>query len=565
MKSIFYSLFIISLVSSPPSLEAQETPPPSPAQILDDKLDQLASQGNVTEMINQLESWLENHPTDADAYLRLGQAHHQNGNDKLATKHWEKAIVHYAHTLQGYHRVVNQCRQAELYEIGIQFILAARNAIKDSATMIWQLAEFYTLATTYDQAITTYIDFIHTAPHYLPIGESYLNRLGGDPRHSQGLLNALQNASTNKKKAKEATLLLASFSLTLGQPDIGFVALDALSSMHNQHDHLFQFAYRYADNGYSSIAKRAFALYIERHSNSQNSYIAQLRLAELYAQENNMLAASTNYQALANRAPKHIQGQEALYHLAAIQLNHLGASKAARDNVKMLLNNYPNGPFAPQARLLLAECALRTNDFASVEQLLTQISSTTNGTNQPSHFQLAELYFFKHDFSQASMLLDSLIATEPQNERTNDALELILLLEDFKDQPQVLKVLAQALLKERQGRQRQAAADWTWLDQHAPANLHQYSLLAQAQMQTAKSPKKALAIYQKLITRYRNSHYALQAHLGQAQLYETQGNKAAALDAYRTALLRFPTNASAPEIRLHIQRLRQAITSEGNS
>jgi len=553
------------LMGSLPDIEAQQTSPPASTQTLKETLAQLESQGDYPAMISQLDSWLATHPDDSNAYLRLGEAHHHNGNDRLAAENWKKSIIHHANKLQGYHRVVSRCRQAELYAIGIQFILEGRKLIKGKDTLIWQLAEFYALSEAYDQAIAIYLEYIRESPHYLPVAENYLNRLGRDPSRAQGLLNALQDARKNAATFKETALLIASFSLEIGQPDIGFEALDALSRQSNKHDHIFQFAGRYAENGYAPTAIRAYKLFTERNPDSPYSFVAQLRQAELHLHQSNLVAAIATYNALATRAPDRTEGQEALYRLAEIQLNRLDNLDDARHNLEALLKDYPNSPFAAQARLLLAECALRANDFASVERLLDQVGPGAGGVGQPTRFQMAEMRFFQYDFDQAHALLDSLIKTEPQNPYTNDALELILLLDEHQDQPEALQTLARALLKVRQGRSNQAAEDWSWLEQHAPAQLHQYSLLAHAQLYAQHTPKKALAIYQRLIERYQNGRYVLQAHLGCAVLYETQGDFAAALRFYRNALLRFPTAANAPEIRLHIQRLRQLVPPEGNS
>ena len=67
----------------------------------------------------------------------------------------------------------------------------------------------------------------------------------------------------------------------------------------------------------------------------------------------------------------------------------------------------------------------------------------------------------------------------------------------------------------------------------------------------------ALVLYDQLIEGQAGGPFVLDALLGAAQLREARGEVALALKQYETALLQFPEDVRAPEVRLQIQRLRQ--------
>ena len=150
--------------------------------------------------------------------------------------------------------------------------------------------------------------------------------------------------------------------------------------------------------------------------------------------------------------------------------------------------------------------------------------------------------------------------TQPGHALANDALELLLVIEDHSWQPEALRVYARARLRERQNRQSEAAADWRWLALNVSGELLEDSLLAQAQLREGDgSLDEAMTLYQRLAADFPEGRHGLEAGLGQARILESRGRRTAALKVYETNLLRYPEDSQAPQVRLEIQRLRAQI------
>ena len=73
----------------------------------------------------------------------------------------------------------------------------------------------------------------------------------------------------------------------------------------------------------------------------------------------------------------------------------------------------------------------------------------------------------------------------------------------------------------------------------------------------------ALEFYKQLLGGRPAAPFFIDALLGAARLREARGELAMALKQYETALLQFPDDVRAPEVRLQIQRLRQLRAAGG--
>jgi tetratricopeptide (TPR) repeat protein len=213
--------------------------------------------------------------------------------------------------------------------------------------------------------------------------------------------------------------------------------------------------------------------------------------------------------------------------------------------------------------LLRAECLLRADQLTQAAAVLEQVRRQAPEAAYLARLRLAELRYFQGDPAGAGQQLDSLLQQDPRHELANDALSLLLLLEEYPSQAEALSALARAQLRERQGRAPEAATEWEYLAAHAPPVIQELSLLCRAQAaDQGGQPRAALAWYQQALTKYPQGRYHLEAWLGSARLLAQLGDAAAALKTYESALMQFPDEASAPHTRLEIQRLRRLVPGQ---
>ncbi len=510
--------------------------------------------GRIVEL---LKSWLHDHPDDIQAYLRLGRSYlHLSRNDE-ALKTWRQALVRAPERPQLYRQISHYHREAGLYKAAIQILMDGRKALRQDQLFGWELAALYLLQEDYRRAIAVYLDYLREDPQRLVSVEYRLAPLAQDASRAPKLLQALENGRKNAADPLPVSLLLATCALESGDPQKGYDVLSEIAALPDVVPLIFKFASRCQDHGYDEIAIQAYALGAE-HGGDSPYLRALLQQATIHLRLENHDLAAELYSRLARQFPRRPEAREALFQLGRLQLEVQNDVPGAQTSLQAVLQSASQGPWAGKALDLLAECALRQDDFGRAEARLHQLGRQDPAAAQVVRYRLAELAYFQGDNARALGLLKALLEEDPRHPLANDALELILLLEAPQARPQVLSALARAQLRERQKRPEDAAEEWAWLAAHAPPRMRQLSLLSRARIREQQhDPAAALALYERMVADHPRGAYALQAHIARARLYEQQGRIDHALKIYETALLGFPEDVRIPEIRLQIQRLRQ--------
>ena len=509
------------------------------------------------QVVALLESWLRDHPGDIQAYLHLGQAYHRLGQNERSLKTWRQTLKRAPAQLPLYLKISDQCRAAGLHREAIQTLLDGRKALEQPHLFTWQLASLYLLIGDYRLAIEAYLEDLRQNEQRLPAVEASLLPIARDPTRGPQLVQALEHVLAVEPDPLRAAHLLSGCALETGDPQTGYRALAPLVELAEGPELLFQFASRCQARGYDLIAVRAYALFAAHAQDSPYLYQALLRQAEIQVRQKDYPPAVETYTRLAQQFPDRPETLEALFNLGRLQLEVLGDVPRARTALQTVLQSTQRGSWTSASLDLLAECALREDDLEQARAHLRRRGRLDPSSGQLVRFRLAELAYFQGDFDQAAEFLQAVLDHDPRHERANDALELLLLLEQFQPQAEALQRLARAQLRERQQRPRAAAGHWDWLEKHASPPLRQLSLLARARvLEERQKPAAALALYENLVENFPPDPYTLQAQLGRARLYEQQGRVDRALQTYESVLLSFPDDVRAPEIRLRIQRLR---------
>ena len=231
-------------------------------------------------------------------------------------------------------------------------------------------------------------------------------------------------------------------------------------------------------------------------------------------------------------------------------------AQAACTVLQAVLEAPQRGPWTKPALILFAECNLRLGDLDRADRLWADLEKRGGPAAYAARYHRAELLYFRGDFAAATTVLAELAAADPGHAFTNDVLALLAICEEYAA-TDGLADLSRAQLLERQGQSKVADAHWAALEDGADPGLAEWSLLIRADLRAQQDRlDEAMALYQHQIARFPQGEHIVAAHLGLAALYERQGAVDQALKTYETALLQHPQDARAPEVRLHIERLR---------
>ena len=455
------------------------------------------------------------------------------------------------------HRHIERLQQEGKYKKAIATILKVRETPDRDRFLSWKLAELYVLDRDYPKAIDVYLINLHHEPHRYAQVEGLLQSLVRGGQASQ-VIQLLKTAAEKADDPLPAALLTSSCALEAGDPQSGYDVLSRIIHRPQVPELLFQFASRCEARGHDLIAARSYAFFTDHSSDSPYVYQALLRQARIAERRRDFKQAVAIYQQLAGEFPSEPEAMEALLELGRLQLELVDDVEAARTSLHTVLEASGQGTWRAEALALLSECALRQDDLEGAAAHLERLRHLEPAFAHEADYKLAELSYFRGDFDAATELLKTLVQENLREDQANDALQLLLRIEEHGSHAEALGMLARGQLRERQKRHAEAEKAWAWLETRSPLGLRQLSLLLQARIRASQQqPEKALEIYSRLTVTYPRSPYVLDAQMDLARIYLEQNEIDRALKIFETALLSSPGDARSPEIRLQIQRLRR--------
>ena len=552
---------------------------------------QLHRSARYGEAADMLEAFLENEPNDQAAVFKLGEVYVALGETDKAATLWlgflGRQPAHHEHL---YPQIAERFRQANLEDSAVEVLLDGRRRLGRKDAFSWELSRLYLETARYDAAIESLLLYLlEETGNYRAVENrllGYATSAGSEmaatdatregetasspATKSRLLLAALESRVAEARQSKLSgsivplTRLFAALALEMDEPEVGVTAMKSIAGLSHASDGLFEFATRCEANGHAAAAATAYGLYLEQGSASQMRLEVMLRWARTLAQAGNVDAAEAAYRSLLDDAPlTRSEGWEARVRLARLQLDTLGDHEAAARTLQPLLGVNPRvgaarSEWITSGGVLAAEISLSNGDPETAMRVLEGLPS--NPGDNSVRLQMAMFAYYQGDFEAASGLLDSLLAEAPESELANDAIGLLLKIEDHKDQPRQLATFARAELLERQGRSDEAKQHWRSLSQSASPALVELCLLTRATFAENRNPDESMRLYDQLLGDFPRGAHAVAARLRRARLLERQGFGADALEAYESALLLFPNDPQAPQIRLDVQRLRRLHT-----
>ena len=460
-------------------------------------------------------------------------------------------------------RQVESLQREGKYKTAIATIQKGRKTLGRNRFLSWKLAELYVLDEDYPRAVEAYLLNLRHEPHRYAQAEGRLLSLARSGQAAQ-VIQLLKTAAERTEDLLPAVMLTSSCALEAGDPQSGYEVLERIIGRPEVPELLFQFASRCEAEGHDSVAARAYALFVEHSPDSPYLYQALLRQARIAGRRRNFDHAIAVYRRLAGEFPGRSEAVEALLELGRLQLEVAEDVNAAQHSLQTALEASGQRHWRAEALALLSECSLRQDDLERAAAYLEQLRRTEPSSVYEADYKLAELTYFQHNFEAAAELLNALVQEDLRDDLANDALQLLLRIEEYKYHAEALGMLAQAQLRERQKRPAEAEEAWVWLETRAPLGLRQLSLLVRARIRAAQEqPEVALELYAQLVGNYPQSPYFMDAQMDRARIYLEQNQVDRALKILETALLSFPGDARIPEVRLQIQRLRRLPKERG--
>ena len=518
------------------------------------------------EALQRLREWLAAHPEDGNGRLLLGQVLADTGRDREALKTWRSLLADLPADGDRYRIVSTRLRAMGLAEEALGVLDEGHRRLGEGDSFAWERSELLLVLGRYDEAVAAHLDHLRREPRRRALIESRIADLARADRDAvRQYCDALDDAlaAAGDSGSTPATLLLATGALQIGQPGRGLQALRAAIDDEDVLQALFQFATRCEAAGHTDVAATAYGLFATHGGTSSYRFQALLKQAQMREQLGDVDGAIQLYDALAEQYPRRSEAVEALLRVAQLQAQVLGDANRALHILSTLEGHTRSQGLRRRLLSQRADCLVRLDQLPSARAQLLLLAQDEETAPQAT-LRLAQLAFYTGDLEAAAALADSLVERTPSHPLANDALELLLLIDEFGAQPEALAVLARAHLRQLQDRSAEAAVDWRWLLAEAPPGLRTVARLQRALALETLDAEGALALYEQLLAEPDiEARHGLSAALGQARLLERQGDTEAALRAYEQALLAAPVDPRTPAIRRQIERLRLHLGATG--
>ena len=522
------------------------------------------------EAADLLDRWIDDHPRYEEARLLLGEVLAQAGRPAEAVEVWGRMLDELSPDPERYRSV--SARMAGLGHVEEALTVLEEGARRGDGDdpFPWERAELALRLARFEEVLAAHLEFLRQHPWRLPLVE---NRIADMVRAGSGEGQApgqeyLQAAEDALSRAGGETRVLAAqlaaaVSLETGRPGRGVQALGRALPEAGALQALYSFASRCEARGDAAAAAEAYALSAAHGGGSGQRFRSLLKEAEMREVLGDGPGAVELYTRLATGHPRRGEAAEALLRAARLQAGGHGTAAEAMQTLSTLEGRAVTPDLQRRWLGLRAECHILLDDLPAARRDLRRLAALEGGRAE-AVYHLGLVAFYQGDFENAEALVDSMVTASPSDPLANDALALLLLLEEFGHQPEALAGLARARLRQRQQRTEEAEAEWRWLLTEAPAALKQAVRLERARELEHRDPVRALALYVEAESDAEDrSRTAVTASMGRARVLEGLGEAGEALRLYEQTLLASPEDSRAPEIRRRIEELRRLLEPSG--
>ena len=534
---------------------------------------ELRQASRFQEAAELLAGWIDDHPRDEEARLVLGEVLAEAGRPAAAVEVWTRMLEELSPDLERYRSVSARMAGLGHVEEGLAVLREGARRVDGDDPFSWERAELALRLDRFEEVLAAHLEFLRQHPWRLPLVENRIadmvrggsgeGRDAADP--GQGYLQAAENALARAEGETRvlAARLAAAASLETGRSGRGVRALGRALPGEGALQALYSFASRCEARGDAAAAAEAYALIAAHGGDSAQRYRSLLKQAEMREVLGDGDGAVELYTRLAAGHPRRGEAAEALLRAARLQAGGHGTAAEAMETLSTLERRAVTPDLQRRWLGLRAECHILLDDLPAARRELRRLAALEGGRAEAA-YHLGLVAFYQGDFENAEALVDSMVTASPSDPLANDALALLLLLEEFGHQPEALAVLARARLRQRQQRTQEAEAEWQWLLTEAPAALRQAVRLERARDLEDRDPVRALALYVEAGSAAEDrSRAAVTASMGRARVLEGLGEAGEALRLYEQTLLASPEDSRAPEIRRRIEELRRLLEPSG--
>jgi len=535
--------------------------------------------------ITLCENRLKKTPNDITLIASLGSVYIKAEKESLAFLTWERGIALDKKNFVAYKIIADAAQENRMWETAVDVYLRGRKEIGNQNLFATEIGSLYAMTMQYENAASEFLLLLNDTPQQLSFVQTRLSSFTGK---KEGLVAATEIVTEAQKREKNNLQLKRLLAWLLMEGKQHSEALNLYRGIDEQArangNELYNFAERVFRDKEFFIAAQAYYDVIQSHPRFPMIATAQFGFAQCLEQLSAALSdedsttakkrssasfrisfedAIIAYRKLASTQNKSELGAKCLLQISIIQSEHFEQLSDALSTLAELKINVPlASPIRIDCIQRTADIHLQRGDTALAEQALRSIlqeQRILSAQKELAQFRLAEMFYFKGNFQEATKQLEELtkvLATDI----ANDALSLNVCIETHRGKEEfVLKKFAAAEFLFRQKKYSEAMMSFQYIaDNFSHAELADDALLKTGELLHAlKQYDTALSTLQKIFSHYAESMLRDKAMMMMANIYEYDvKNISKAIESYEKILHEFPKSLFVEEARRRIRILR---------
>lgn len=500
----------------------------------------------------------------------------KSGKDKEAIRKWKNLIEGHKIDQNAYNLVATAMIENALFDEAIAIYQKGRLALNDPGLFIFELARLYAYRQEFKKATSEYVQYLLQYLDQIDFIDARLSEIDTQEGAIAEIIEELTGSIATYPGIKSQIHYLLA-GLYLRSRDYP-TALDHFKMIEGpiktksqdakQGKYLFDFANTAIRDGVYDIGRRAFSLVIENYPNSPYLLRARLGIAQSFETEGRFEEAVQTYKDLQMSFPKAPQSSEALYRIGNIFYSRFYDYDKAIDTFNFMIEKYPGSLYRHKAMFRLGDSWLARGDvnkaMAWYQKPLTENQQINLTTIDEAYYSLGRTRYFQGDFDVALENLNKVGNTTGKSNMPsqgillNDALALVILITENKNDTEVLKRFATAELYTFQRKFPDALTIFHALVKEKPnSGVSDHALLAIGDLYRLTGDfNAALTAYSRITGDYPDSYLR---DLSQQRIGEVMekdiGDIVKAIKAYEKLLVDYPKSLLLEETRKRIRAL----------
>ncbi|PWB73444.1 hypothetical protein C3F09_05260 [candidate division GN15 bacterium] len=417
---------------------------------------------------------------------------------------------------------------------------------------------------------------LETQKNYTPAADIYLTLLAGDSTssameaerrliamlgfpESAGAVEARLAREAGTVKSRRVLQLLEDYTLKAGQFDKAFAYCVRRDSLERSDGApLLYYMRRCAERKqYAEVIKMGqYAL--SRYPSAALTQLVTMSYAGALGESGRYNDAIAQYEAIRASSPRPQDRGDAVYAEAMVYMDKLREYPRALGLLDTVLGQYRFGNLFLNSMRDRARCFMRMGNLDSADEAYITVARQTNlpDLREEAAYYDGLIYLFRNKYDSCKSALKKLLVNYPSGFYVNDAMQLLMVLDDAGDSPDIMAMYANAeLYSERY--------EWdsarTWFDRLTLADnkaLADDALDRMLQISLkVTDTAAALDAVERLVTGYPDSYFAPYGLKAKADiLLAGRGTRQQAREIYMQLLQQYPNYPFATDVR---KRLRQ--------